>query len=37
MLLAVEGAGLLRHKCRIKAVEHMMPKATQMSHKSPNV
>lgn len=35
MLLVVEGAGLLRHKGRIKAVEHMMPKASQMSHTSP--
>lgn len=35
MLLVVEGANLLRPKCKVEEVTHMMPKATEMSHKSP--
>lgn len=35
MLLVVEGADLLRPKYKVEEVTHMMPKATEMSHKSP--
>lgn len=35
MLLVVEGADLLRPKCKVEEVTHMMPKATETSHKSP--